>query len=254
MKIISIFVTYNLELKRFIKLSDVSQNVIFIDNSLMKSTDEKFRRFNVIRNEENLGYGGGANVGIKVALEQGAEWIILMNQDLTITRSSLDRFTDFIKQSNYGVAGPFSGGLDERRWTTILASERTDYISGECIAIHRDVVDKIGNFFDSYFMYYEDADYCIRAKKAGFPLISQEITGIQHSDKSSLGKGSFLHQYYLARNHLLFVERQAPLSVKFYECVRLLKSITESLGKGNEGTIQGIKDYLLKNFGEKKML
>lgn len=251
--IIPVFVTYNLEFNRFMKLNDLSKDVIFVDNSLMTLNDVRVRRFNIVRNETNLGYGGGANVGMKYALERGAEWIIIMNQDLKITRSSLEMLIGILKQTNPSIVGPIGGQFDKRRWTTILPAKQMDYISGACIAIHRDVVDKIGYFFEPYFMYYEEADYCVRARKARFSLVQKEIKGIFHSDTPSLGKGSYLHQYYLARNHLLFVERQAPPLVKLYEFLRLPKSLGEVLGEDKKGTRDGLIDYLLRKFGERDL-
>ena len=199
----------------------------------------------------NLGYGGGANIGIEQALSLGADWVIIMNQDLKITRKGLKKFADELKRTNPALVGPFAGSLDEKRWTTMLSSKPVDYISGGCMAIHRDVIDKIGNFYEPYFMYYEDADYCIRAKKSGFPLIQSMTSDICHEDNPYQGKGSFLHECYLARNHLLFVERQALLSVKLYEWSRLPKSYSEFLESDNKGGLSGIKDYLLRRFGEK---
>ncbi len=249
--VIPVFVTYNLGVDRFVKLNELWNKVIFVDNSETKLIDLKLRRLSIVWNEMNLGYGGGANIGIEQALSLGADWVIIMNQDLKITRKGLKKFADELKRTNPALVGPFAGSLDEKRWTTMLSSKPVDYISGGCMAIHRDVIDKIGNFYEPYFMYYEDADYCIRAKKSGFPLIQSMTSDICHEDNPYQGKGSFLHECYLARNHLLFVERQALLSVKLYEWSRLPKSYSEFLESDNKGGLSGIKDYLLRRFGEK---
>ena len=250
--VVPIFVTFNLDPKRFLKLNELSDKVIFSDNSTTKLSDTKLRHLNIHWNKMNLGYGGGANVGIEQAKKYDAEWIVILNQDLKITRKSFDDFCDILKITSPAIVGPFVGSLDEKRWTTILPSKQIDYISGGCIAIHRDVVNKVGIFYEPYFMYYEDTDYCIRAKKAGFPLIKYVTSEIRHDDKPSLGKGSFLYEYYLARNHLLFVERHAPFSVKFYEWVRFAKSYNEYLSVKNNGGSNGLSDYIMRRFGEKK--
>ncbi len=200
----------------------------------------------------NLGYGGGINKRIREAIDKGYEWFIAMNQDLKVTKSGMEKFQKILEKSPPGIVGPFAGGLDPKRWTTILPSKNVDYISGACMAIHRDVIEKIGFFYEPYFMYYEDADYSLRAKKAGFPLIHVPVAGIAHDDTPMLGKGSFLHEYYLARNHLLFVERQAPPAVRLYEYLRLPKTMAEGL-RGNRGAGAGVADYLLHRFGEKKL-
>lgn len=213
---------------------------------------DKWSVIAIDNSQNNRGYGGGANEGIRRALRQGAEWVVVMNQDLKITKQGAEELQRVSEKSPPGIVGTFVGGLDPRRWTTILPSTKVDYISGACMAIHRDVIEKIGFFYEPYFMYYEDADYCVRAKKAGFPLIHASIAGIEHDDSPSLGKGSFLHEYYLARNHLLFVQRLAPLPVKFHELVRFPKTITQHYAAGNRGAMEGIADFVIRRFGERK--
>jgi hypothetical protein len=201
--------------------------------------------------KNNRGYGGGANVGIRSALKSGADWIVIMNQDLKLTKTAVKQFATKIIKSSPGIVSPFRGSLNIARWTTIMPSKKTDYISGACMAIHKNVITSVGYFYDPFFMYYEDADYSIRAKKLGFPLLYSHTRGIKHDDSPSLGKGSYLHEYYLSRNHLLFLEREAPLSVKVREFVRLPKTLLEySLAK-NYGGLEGIKDYLLRKFDQK---
>ena len=249
-RVVPVFVTYKLEADRFVKLNDLCNKVIFVDNSENKLSDIKLRGLHILWNEKNLGYGGGANVGMEEALKLGADWIIVLNQDLKINRKDFENLADELKNTDPAVLGPFVGGLEKNRWTAVLPSKNVDYISGACIAIHKDVIDTIGNFYSPYFMYYEDVDYCVRAKKSGFPLIKSRVLGIRHEDNSSLGRSSFLHEYYLARNHLLFIEREAPLSVKIYEGLRLPRSYSEYL-TSNNGGLSGVSDYLMRRFGEK---
>lgn len=197
----------------------------------------------------NLGYGGGANVGMREAFESGAQWVIVMNQDLRLKKTAVKELTDILKKSGPAIVGPFAGKFDPRRWTTSVPATKMDYISGSCIAIHRDVVEKIGYFYEPYFLYYEEADLCIRAKRAGFALRWLPIKGIEHEETMSLGRGSFAHQYYLARNHLLFVERQAPPLVKLYEFLRLPKTKLEHIARRQWGALRGLLDYFIRRFG-----
>ncbi len=200
--------------------------------------------------KKNLGYAGGVTVGIKKALHDGVDWIVVINQDLHVTIEAIGNLVDVLSQNEIGVVGPFAGALDAKRWTTILPSKNVNYISGSCMVIHRAVFEKIGYFYEPYFMYYEDADFCVRAKNAGFPIVHLPLPGISHTDTTSLGRGSFLHQYYLARNHLLFVERNAPPGVKLHELVRLPKTIWEHCIRQEWGALAGIRDYFLRRFGQ----
>lgn len=212
----------------------------------------------------NLGYGGGANEGIKKALDNGAEWVIVANQDIKITKEAAGEFTKMLETTEPGVAGTFVGRLDPKRWTTILGKEDGfrldgrndkkpfDYISGSFMAVHKKVIEKIGLFYEPYFMYYEDADLSVRAKKAGFPLTQINVKGIFHEESTSLGRGSPSHEYYLARNHLLFVERNAPTGVKLREFLRMPKTLWEHYKKGNRGALLGIRDYAIRKFDQFK--
>jgi len=175
--------------------------------------------------EKNLGYGGGANEGMRKAFDAGARWVIVLNQDVLLTKKGITKFCTTLLKSEPGIVGPEVGSLDPKRWTTILpGNKKIDYISGAIMAIHRDVYERIGGFYEPYVMYYEDVDFSVRAKKAGFELRQMEIDGFRHESHESKQK-----EYYLARNHLLFVWRLAPLSVKLYELIRLPKTIWESL-------------------------
>lgn len=227
----------------FIIVDNTEEAFLELDSKLQKNQ-------RIVRNNKNVGYGGGVNIGIQYALEQKAKWVVIINQDLHITKKALDNLRDALSHNASGIFGPFTGKFDEKCWTTILPSKKVDYISGACMAIHKTVFEQIGYFYEPYFMYYEDADFCVRAKREGFPLISLDGVGISHTDGSSLGRGSFLHHYYLARNHLLFVERNAQMSVKIHETVRLPKTIWEHYKKQEWGALVGIRDYFLRRFGK----
>lgn len=172
--------------------------------------------------DRNLGFGGGANVGMKKAFDAGAAWAIVCNQDVTLTKEGVTKFAKALEHCKPGIVGPEAGTLDPKRWTTILKFhkvERPDYISGSMIAIHRNVYEVTGGFYEPYFMYYEDVDLCIRATRTGFSLKHAPIEGFVHIPHGNT--------YYLARNHLWFVWRLAPLTVKLYEFFRLPKTFFE---------------------------
>lgn len=205
---------------------------VLVDNS--ETTNEYPSWMIVIRTGKNLGYTGGMNRGIRHALSQGGRWVVVTNDDLNISQAGISSIAKQLEALPPGVAGPFPGKLDERRWTTIYPARTEaafDYLSGSCLAIHKDVVGKIGLFYEPYFIYYEDVELCVRAKKAGFLLHWLPAPGIYHKDGATFGVGSPIHEYYLARNHLLFVLRNAPWQVKIYELLRLPKTMIEYFKK-----------------------
>lgn len=223
--------------------------VIVVDNG--GTTDSGITNVETVHSPTNLGYGAGANLGIKKALEEGAVWVVVANQDIAVSQKSVRAFIEALDELPAGIAGPVLGGLDPRRWTTILGGKKQKqiYISGSFMAIHKNVLRDIGEFYEPYFLYYEEVDLCIRAERVGFPLTQVKVSGITHEESVSLGSGSEAHEYYLSRNHLLFLERCAPWSVRLYEYLRLPKTFIEYQKKGNAGAVQGIRDYFLRRFG-----
>lgn len=223
--------------------------VIVIDNG--GAPDSGITNVETIHSPKNLGYGAGANLGIRKAIDEGAKWVVVANQDISVSQKSTQKFVKSLDSTPAGITGPVLGSLEPRRWTTMLGGKKQKqvYVSGSFMAIHRDVIRECGEFYEPYFMYYEEVDYCIRAQKAGFPLIQVKVLGITHEESVSLGSGSAAHEYYLSRNHLLFLERCAPWSVRLYEYVRFPKTFIEYQKLGNAGAVQGMRDYLLRRFG-----
>ncbi len=232
-------------------------DVVIVDNTPLenfhKSVSDRIVRpgLTIMRNRRNLGYTGGMNAGIRYALSKGSLWVILLNDDIVLNRKDVNKLAKKLQGSTSGIAGPFTGQLDAKRWTTIYPStnSRFNYLSGSYLAIHRDVVKRIGMFYEPYFIYYEEAEYCLRAKKAGFDLTYISLPRTKHTDATAFGKGSDVHNYYLARNHFLFVERNAPRTVKLYEYLRLPKTAFEHIIREDRGGLACIRDYVLRRFG-----
>lgn len=239
-----------------------SQNVIIVDNTPKEEKRDIARLESlhcvVIKTGKNLGYAGGMNKGIQFALSKGADWVVLCNDDLTISSKVIVNWNVKLKDSPPGLAGPFSGVLDPVRFTTMYPIDwtkvetRPRYLSGSFLAIHKDVFKKIGLFYEPYFIYYEDVEYCIRAGKVGFPLTQITLPSMRHNDGTTFGKGNFLHEYYMARNHLLFVQRNAPNRIKLREILRMPWTLITHYQDGNVGALTGVRDFAMKKFGEYK--
>lgn len=224
--------------------------VFVIDNG--GTADSSVTNVETIYAPKNLGYGAGANLGIEKALAEGAEWVVVANQDVTVSQKSIQKFVEALDSTPPAIVGPVLGSLDAHRWTTILGGKKQKhvYVSGSFMAIHKNVIRDCEGFFEPYFMYYEEVDLCIRAQRAGFPLSQLKVSGITHEESVSLGSGSAAHEYYLSRNHLLFLERCAPWSVRLFEYLRIPKTFIEYQKKGNAGAVQGMRDYMLRKFGQ----
>lgn len=226
-------------------------HVIVSDNTPGSPTITRNGMVTRMKNGKNLGYTGGMNVGIRHALKNGADWVILLNDDIRFSKIDVLKLTEQLHEVPSGVAGPFAGTLDNRRWTSVYPApvqSTIRYISGSCLAIHRDVFKRIGFFYEPYFIYYEDVEFCVRAKHEGFSVVHLTLPGFGHTDGATFGPGSKKQEYYLSRNHLLFVERNAPPTVKLYEYLRLPKTIAQYVYQRNYGGFLGLRDYFTRRF------
>lgn len=252
MKLGLIIVTYHhndITLKNILNAVD-GLEVIVVNND--NSETSAAVKYFLQKNKVNIGYGPSVDEGIKILFEKNVNWFVILNQDLQISKEAVIELIDTLRKKPPSIVGPFGGSIDKKRWTTILPSDGSvDYISGSCMAIHKDVIEKIGYFYEPYFMYYEDVDFCIRAKRAGFPIIHLPIKGIIHDEKQSVKNGTPDREYYLARNHLLFVERLAPILVKAHELLRLQKTYYEHIEKKEYGAAAGLRDYFRRRFGKR---
>jgi O-antigen/teichoic acid export membrane protein len=131
----------------------------------------------------------------------------------------------------------YGGILDKKRLTAGLSDKKprirffkTDFVSGSLMFIKKEVIDKIGFFDESYFMYYEEVDFCFRAKRAGFRVGVDTQYQYQHFE---ISKENPKKNQYLFFNHLKFLWRYGNLYQKMYEIFRLPKTVIEEIRKRN---------------------
>jgi len=223
------------------KINYENYKILLIDNH---STDDSvsaikhsFPDLEVIVNGDNLGYAEGNNVGIRHVLNGNAEYVLLLNNDTIVDPEFLSNMIKTAEsESGIGIVGPkiyyykFNGkdnvinsvggtinyytgtvslyGFKEVDEGQYDLAQKVDYVEGACILIKRDVFDRIGYLNPKYFMYWEETDFCTRARKAGFKVITSPKAVIWH--KSIPKMSLFLNQfrlYYTTRN-MFFFERQ----------------------------------------------
>jgi len=252
---------------------------------LQKFKSSKVQKFKVIENQENLGFAEGNNIGIRYSLKNGADWVFLLNNDTEVARKALVRLIK-VGNSNKrtGILAPkiyFAEGYEFHReryskeergrviwyaggkidWQNVIGQHRgvdevdrgqydqiteTDFISGCAMLIKRKVLEKIGNLDEKYFLYYEDADFCQRAKKRGFKLVFVPKAKVWHKNLGTGRTGSELQDYYLTRNRLLFGMRWAPFQTK----LALAKQSIGILLKGRYFQKKAVRDFYLRKLGK----
>lgn len=134
---------------------------------------------------ENRGFAAGANTAIRNAIKDDFEYLMLLSQDVLLSNDSAEKL---IKQQliTKGITFPtmmnrntnkvFSkGGVVNKFWGSITLSNTKplsdpDWADGSCLVFSKEVFQKVGGLFEKFFMYFEDVDFCLRAKKSGFSI------------------------------------------------------------------------------------
>jgi GT2 family glycosyltransferase len=193
-------------------------------------------RFIFLRSAANLGFSGGNNLGIRRALEDGAELIWLLNND---TAPAKDALTALVRASledeAIGIVGslilykhdpetinsagilvsPFSMrarllGLNERRADPRFNTQRdVDAVSGCSMLLRTSALRRVGLMEERYFLYFEELDLALRLKKAGYRCVFAPESVILHKQWGSIQPYPELADYYLPRSQVLFTEKFA---------------------------------------------
>ncbi len=225
-------------LQALTQLSYPAWSLILIDNGCDDfSADEVARRIPgtcYLRSQTNLGFSGGANLGMRTALDSGAAFVWFLNSD---AQPESDALTELVaaaqtSPSNAVVGAKILQERDPQRLDSIAL--RVDLRTGRIYLIGHDEVDRgqydqlgevtavtacamlasrsacerLGGFDERFFAYLEDADLCLRARAAGLRVIAAPRARVQHRRRPATeGRQSVSSLYYTARNHLLLMER-----------------------------------------------
>ncbi|MBU1289930.1 glycosyltransferase family 2 protein [Patescibacteria group bacterium] len=206
-------------LESVLKSTYPNYEIIVVDNGSKDGTPEliskKFPEVRLIKKEKNLGFTGGNNEGIKQA---EGEILFLLNDDTKIHSKLIEVLVGELESSpEMGIVGPkiyfmdkpneiwFAGGkIDWAKSDSFHlgrgltdkeligdSKKEVDFITGCSLMIKKEVVDKIGLLDDVFFAFYEDADWCQKAKKAGYQVLYIPFGGVWHI-KSATASHVFL--------------------------------------------------------------
>ena len=221
----------------------------------------------------NLGFAGGTNLGIRTALEAGAGWILLLNNDTEVAEDFLDRMLEkadresiFAPRINYfsdrDKAWYAAGQIDFNTGTVKNGdpenSGEVSFASGCCMLFSPEVFEKIGEFDEGYFMYYEDMDYCLRAPAAGVRIVYLPEAVVYHKvGSTSGGEQSKLSIYYNNRNRFFLIRKYRELftvrCVVYTACTRVLRFCAGIVRRGNDRVIaEAYRDFRKGIFGKKE--
>jgi GT2 family glycosyltransferase len=189
----------------------------------------------LLASDQNLGFAGGCNLGIKGALEQGANWMLLLNNDTFVAPTFLSELENVVKcDSRFAIIGPviFYHDQPDRIWyfgdrlipgtlatISLYCGQHyhdqlpplvpVDFISGCCMLIRRDVFETVGLLDTTFFMYGEEVDFCWRARAAGFRLAVATRAKMWHKISASANRDKPASRYLRIRNQVRFYRTYA---------------------------------------------
>lgn len=259
--------------------------VIVVDNA--SKVDEasiiaqRYPQVEIIRSNNNLGFAGGNNLGIKVAK---GKYIFLINNDTIFKEFNILPLIKRLEMSpTIGMVCPkilfawgnnliqFAGytplskitvrnqaiGYGEEDKGQFDTPHSIPYAHGAAMLIKRELIDKVGLMPEGYFLYYEELDWSMMFTRAGYEIWYEPDCTIYHKESQSTGQNSPLRTYYLTRNRLLLIKRNWHGITKYLSYTYIISIVTTrdllkhlQHGKINlfVATLKGITDFIFKRY------
>lgn len=228
------------------KLNDWHSN--FQSRASLESLALKAPKVSFYQNSVNNGFAGGNNFGIKIARQREADYFLILNPDVEVESNFLSELIKFAKEaplqkSKVGFISPrifyyyerrliYSNGgkinwsltkgelLDNGRDRSAIINNknpfRTDYVSGTALLVAKEVLDDIGLMDETFFLYYEDTEWALRAAKKGYQHFIVPSSIIYHKESVSTKKFSYNYIYYQTRNALIMARQYGNFFIKIY--------------------------------------
>jgi len=171
---------------------------------------------------DNNGYANGNNIGIRKALQNGCDYILVINNDTVVNKDFLLPLIGVLKCHKKRISAPVihrysdssiwsSGGIYRNILCdyvmvndNIYSNRNAEFVTGCCFATTKELLQEIGVLNENYFMYNEDAEFCHRARMSGADLLVVQASKILHKISSTSGVDSPFQLYYTYRNRIAF--------------------------------------------------
>lgn len=225
--------------------------IIVVDNNQNFFLSNKLKlkkEILLIVNKKNLGFAAGVNVGIKKALSKKSEYIMLLNNDTKVNSNFTKDLINFLQRNkDAGIIAPvikfkkdgkvtfdlggkinkFFGRTthDEKNIVTNKIPKAVDYVSGCAMLIKAEVFEKIDLFDQAFFLYYEDVDFCLRARARGFLSYILPSVYIEHVLSKSVGKNSNIALYNQTKSAFIFGKKHFKSKIVFNRIFIIAQSI-----------------------------
>jgi len=261
---------------------------LLVDNGSVDGTieavQERFSDVEIIANSRNLGFPGGFNVGLRRALDEGAEYVFMVNNDIFVAPDILDQLMACAGPPDVGMLAPkiyyadepdriWSVGARRHPWTLEMTDKgkmqldqgqwdeviERDYLVGCALLLKRSLLEDVGLFDEGYHpIYYEDLDLSLRARQAGYRLLMVPSARMWHKvSASGGGADSPRERYLVARNSARFFGKHVRgwrwLIVVPYRLGSAVKMTTRLLCQGKRESalayLRGLRDGLRRSWG-----
>lgn len=216
--------------------------IYVVDNGSSDGSLEEFRRafppsdrlFYLV-NESNLGYAGGNNRGIVRALEDGADYVLILNNDTVVDSDMLETLVGVARREpSVGILGPkvlceparhllYSAGERQSLWFNrrriavgrpdpgdVVEPRDVDYVVGCAMLVSQEFIEQVGLLDETFFAYYDEVDWCFRGRRAGYRVMVVPAAVVYHKGEASSGKGlNPITAYCRTRNWIYFMRKHA---------------------------------------------
>lgn len=215
--------------------------ILLIDNNsshneagiLQKEFDKMIEIYKL---DKNYGFSGGVNYGIDVAKKYNPDFYLLLNNDTQVDKNFLFHLINTAESNKkIGIVSPliydyynhkkilFAGG--DFDWILVKFFHKKDipnvtrqenFITGCSMLIKKDVIQKIGSFDNRFFAYFEDAAFCLTARRAGFICVCEPKAKIFHIEGASSEQAGSFRTYLVSRNRIIFVRNYTNMLFQIY--------------------------------------
>ncbi len=262
--------------------------VVVVDNASwdgsVKTVRTAYPFLKVIENAENLGYAGGNNVGIRWALEAGAEFILVLNNDATVELKMVKSLVAaMVADPQIAIAGPIvyhaaepeviqsAGGTLDRNWRAVHIGEnqldigqysrlrQVDWLSGCALLVRSEAIRQVGLLDEDFFSYVEDLDWCMRMQAAGWKIIHDPRAKLWHKGVQPNYQPKPYVTYYMTRNQLLLLKKHNAPMRAWYRALKddlrillswTLKSKWKVMKVHRDALWRGMMDFLSQRWGK----
>jgi GT2 family glycosyltransferase len=249
--------------------------VIVVDNGSTNGSVQRIREayplesnrwLTLMETGANLGYPTACNAGTRAAYASGADYLWLLNND---TIAPADTLTKLVRAAEANPrAGAIGAVLDYMHdpakvqawgggslnlWTGFVRHyrapatfRRNSFLTGASLLLPRNICQQVGIFYEGFFMYCDDSDFCLRLHRAGFPLVVAPDTAILHKEGGSSPKRSPLIDQFATTSTLQLLQRHAPVptvSMAIYLLLRLGNRAVRGRWSNLAAVLRGVRDY-----------